>query len=113
MSSPSVDAWIDALPKNQKRILECIRKLILATCPNAIEEIKWSRPCYSNDHGLFCYLQTTMKHATLGFQHGVSLDDPKKILEGTGKEMRHIKIKAFDGMDISAYKALLKLADSI
>lgn len=33
------------------------------------------------------------KGVNLGFNHGVALDDPEGILEGAGKQIRHIKIR--------------------
>jgi hypothetical protein len=33
------------------------------------------------------------KGVNLGFNHGATLDDPEGILEGTGKQVRHIKIR--------------------
>jgi hypothetical protein len=32
-------------------------------------------------------------HVNLGFNHGATLDDPSRILKGTGKQIRHITIK--------------------
>ncbi|MFA7441980.1 MAG: DUF1801 domain-containing protein [Lysobacteraceae bacterium] len=51
-------------------------------------------------------------HATLGFQQGASLDDPGKILEGTGKDMRHVKFKNGEKINTTAVIALLKQAAS-
>lgn len=110
MSQPNVAAWFDSLPATQRPVLDALRNLIFETTPDAVEELKWSHPCYSNSEGLFCYLRTTKKHATIGFQKGSSLDDPTGILEGDGKEMRHIKLPSMDAFDESAIKALLLIA---
>lgn len=32
-------------------------------------------------------------HVTFGFTRGTSLDDPAGLLEGTGKNLRHVKVK--------------------
>jgi len=39
--------------------------------------------------GYFTYAQ----HVSLEFTHGVQLADPDNLLEGTGKQRRHIKLK--------------------
>jgi len=40
------------------------------------------------------------------------LDDPGKILEGTGKDMRHVKFKNGEKINTTAVIALLKQAAS-
>ena len=99
MVDSKVDAWFDSSPSGQKIALTTLRGMIRAVVTDAIEEIKWGRPCYSFESGLFCYLYTTNTHVALGFQCGSELDDPDDVLEGTGKDMRHIKLKVTD--DIS------------
>jgi len=64
----------------------------------------------SNEDGLFCYLQSTRNHAALGFQKGASLNDPDRLLEGSGKDMRHIKFKNGATVNEPAVTALLKQA---
>jgi hypothetical protein len=32
-------------------------------------------------------------HVTFGFHYGTSLDDPERLLEGTGKNLRHVKLR--------------------
>lgn len=112
MTQNPVDDWFDALPASQRPILDRLRAIIFATNSDAIEEFKWSRPCYSNGTGLFCYLHASKGHATIGFQKGSSLNDPNNLLEGEGKDMRHVKLRSLSDIDEAALKALLKHADS-
>lgn len=44
----------------------------------------------------FCAIIVYSKHINISFPSGASLSDPKKLLQGTGKQIRHIKIKKFD-----------------
>src|SRR5262245_11828754 len=39
----------------------------------------------------FGYVNVFKKHVNVGFFHGVVLEDPAGLLEGTGKNMRHVK----------------------
>lgn len=41
----------------------------------------------------YAYIAVQPSHINLGFYHGTSLADPGSVLEGTGKELRHIKIR--------------------
>ncbi len=46
----------------------------------------------------------------LGFYHGVDLADPDELLEGTGKRLRHVKLKSSAEAGSAAVKALLVAA---
>ncbi len=106
----TTDEWFADASENQRPVLDALRKLILSSAAGVVEEFKWSRPCYSTPGGMFCYLQRTKSHVTLGFQRGASLKDPKKLLDGTGKDMRHVKISAADELDQPALRQLIKQA---
>ena len=41
----------------------------------------------------FCYVATYSSYVNLGFNRGALLPDPNKILTGTGKLYRHIRIE--------------------
>ncbi len=109
MSSIDPDAWFGTLVQDQRSVLLELRRLIKAVDPAVIEEIKWGRPCYSNARGMFCYLHSTKSHATLGFQKGASLDDPELLLEGTGKDMQHVKFRPFDPNRSPGHPAIVSL----
>ncbi len=40
------------------------------------------------------YIGVYEKYINLGFHFGARLEDPERVLEGSGKQMRHIKIKS-------------------
>ena len=41
----------------------------------------------------FGYVNAFSVHVNVGFFHGAALDDPAGLLEGTGKRMRHVKLR--------------------
>lgn len=110
MSSPECTAWFERVPDSQKNQLAELRKYILSLGEDVVEEFKWSRPCYSNESGMFCYLYSTNKHATLGFGKGSSLADPSSLLEGNGKDMRHVKLPPGAKVNSPELRALLSQA---
>ena len=57
-----------------------------------------------------CYIGVQRNHVNLGFHHGASLRDPQGILEGDGKQMRHIKIKSMEDLMNPAIRAYLQEA---
>jgi hypothetical protein len=84
-----------------------VQKLALALRQLVLEEMA---PCHENIYdaysavaigygttdklrdGVF-HIAVYPKGVNLGFNYGASLDDPDGILEGTGKQIRHIKIR--------------------
>lgn len=63
-----------------------------------------------NMKGEICYIKPLKDSVNLGFFHGANLDDPKKLLQGTGKLLRHIKFKKSAHIDLGEVSALLKTA---
>jgi len=113
VTNDDVNAWFEAVPEPQKKLLLDLREAAKAAGPDVAEELKWRRPCYSVAGKLFCYLHSTKSHATLGFQNGSQLNDPNALLEGEGKDMRHIKFASTDGVDWVAVKSLISDAYQI
>lgn len=105
----NADQWFENCSEDQRDLLIELRKLIKSCHKDFVEEIKWSQPCYSLGK-LVCYLKSTKKHAVLGFQKGAHLDDPNDLLEGSGKDMRHVKVVSKKDIKKTAFKALIKAA---
>jgi hypothetical protein len=58
----------------------------------------------------FAYVGAYKAHASVGFFHGAELTDPARLLEGTGKRMRHVKLIPGKSVDKAALKALIAAA---
>ena len=41
----------------------------------------------------FAYVDSFKSHVNIGFYYGAFLPDPERLLIGTGKRMRHVKLK--------------------
>src|SRR5690606_5869158 len=94
-----VTAYNENAAAEQKEMLETVRTLIQQAVPNVSEEFKWSRPIFKTSKD-FAYLQANKNHVNLGFYKGFeNLNDPNMLLEGTGKTMRHIKLKKASDID--------------
>jgi len=52
----------------------------------------WGVPTF-DFYGPFGILMAGKNHITFGFTRGTSLGDPAGLLEGTGKNLRHVKLK--------------------
>ena len=58
----------------------------------------------------FAYIAAFATHAAVGFFHGASLPDPGGLLEGSGKRMRHVKVRWEKAPDATLLKALVAAA---
>ena len=58
----------------------------------------------------FAYVNAFKAHVNVGFFRGAELDDPDAILVGTGKLMRHVKLRPDDPVDEAALERLIDLA---
>ena len=58
----------------------------------------------------FGYVNAFKAHASVGFFHGAMLLDPAGVLEGTGKHMRHVKLRPGHDVNLTALDALILLA---
>lgn len=68
-----------------------VRKLILAAADDVSEEVKYGGILFSAGSP-FCGLYSYTHHVSLEFGHGAELPDPHHVLEGSGKNRRHIKL---------------------
>src|SRR5437016_5888919 len=59
--------------------------------------------------GIF-HIAVYSKHVNLGFNDGVTLDDPKGILQGAGNRIRHITIKAVDDLKRPELRSYIRRA---
>jgi hypothetical protein len=56
----------------------------------------------------FCYLAPQRDRVNLGFFHGSDLPDSDGLLEGTGKELRHVKVKSVEQAEISSTREFIR-----
>jgi hypothetical protein len=58
----------------------------------------------------FAYVNAFKAHVNVGFFRGAELADPAGLLEGTGKYMRHVKLRPDSDVDGMALIALIESA---
>ena len=58
----------------------------------------------------FGYVNVFRAHVNVGFFHGAELEDPTGLLEGSGKRMRHVKLKPGADVNVAALSALIDAA---
>ncbi|MFD1040391.1 DUF1801 domain-containing protein [Virgibacillus byunsanensis] len=109
VKNKEVNQFIETLPDHTKELTNTLRKIIFEASDTITEEIKWGKPCYI-ENGLVCYLQTAKSHVNLGFYFGATLEDKDNLLEGTGKKMRHIRVKKLEDIQTEKFISLIQEA---
>ncbi|TWB80005.1 uncharacterized protein DUF1801 [Nitrospirillum amazonense] len=106
---PEVDAWFaqgDPLRLMIQPWFEALRG-----CGDDVRELIHDRqPMACVGDAAFAYVGAYTAHASVGFFHGADLDDPASLLQGTGKRMRHVKLRWGQAHDTAALTALIAAA---
>lgn len=90
---PAVDIWLTDSPVELRALArdwfaqmrgcgDDVRELMHDGCPVACVE-----------DAPFGYVNSFKSHVNVGFFYGAMLEDPAGMLEGSGKRMRHVKLK--------------------
>jgi hypothetical protein len=58
----------------------------------------------------FGYVNVFTSHVNVGFFHGVGLPDPARLVQGTGKFMRHVKLRPGAAIDSASLRKLVETA---
>lgn len=58
----------------------------------------------------FAYVNAFTAHVNVGFFRGAEIADPEHLLEGTGKFMRHVKLRSESDVDAMALTKLIATA---
>ncbi len=94
-------------------------RALLADVMPGITEVPWARqriagygvgPKKMSEH--FCYIAPFKQRVNLGFFYGAHLLDPENLLEGSGKDLRHIKIRSAADLEKPAVRKLIEEAST-
>jgi hypothetical protein len=90
---PAIDAWLKAhtggLGAIARKWFEVMRK-----CGDEVRELLHDGcPVACLGDVPFGYVNVFTAHVNVGFFHGAELPDPAGLLQGTGRFMRHVKLK--------------------
>ncbi|MEP7199007.1 MAG: DUF1801 domain-containing protein [Chloroflexota bacterium] len=100
---------------NVRAIALAVRVAIFKVAPDATEKVYtgWHNISFSHGGGMktmFFAIGPIRDRVNVYFMRGVYLPDPKRLLEGTGKGMRHVKVRTLKNAQSAALKALIQTA---
>ena len=105
-----IDTYLDTKPAELAYVAEKLRKLVKRTVAGTKESVNpWKIPTFESD-GPMCFFMVGKNHVTFGFLRGTSLPDPAGLLEGTGKNLRHVKLKTAGDLGKPALRKLIVAA---
>ena len=107
---PAIDAWmkehaaeLGAIAHHWFEVMQKsgdeVRELLHDGCPVA---------CLGD--APFGYVNVFNSHVNVGFFHGAALPDPAHLLQGTGKFMRHVKLRLGTATNGAALSRLIEAA---
>ena len=107
---PAIDAWMnahsDALGAIARRWFDVMR-----ACGSDVRELLHDgHPTACIADAAFAYVNAFKAHVNVGFFRGAELADPAGLLEGTGKYMRHVKLRPGDDINAAALTKLIESA---
>jgi hypothetical protein len=93
------------------------RKLVLEEAPDAIELVYDAYNAVATGYGFtgrpsecFIHIAVYAKWVNLGFHRGSELNDPDRLLQGSGRWIRHIRISEPEDLAEPSIRAFLKQA---
>jgi hypothetical protein len=104
--------YLEAAPAPQAACMQLLLSWLEAEVPGVQVQIKWSRPVFGTTHDI-AYFKSTKKYLTLGFMKGAELFDPQQLLEGEGKDMRHIKLNDPTTMPEAQIRQWMRMAANL
>ena len=107
---PEVEAWF-ACGDEGLRALARAWFDVMRGCGDDVRELihdGWPTACVED--AAFAYVAAFQAHVNVGFYQGAALADPAGLLEGSGKRMRHVKVRWGEPADEAALTALIAAA---
>jgi hypothetical protein len=107
---PDVDAWMDHRPAALGVIARRWFDVFRACGEDVRELLHDGHPTACIGDAAFGYVNAFRAHVNVGFFRGAELADSARLLEGTGKFMRHVKLRPGAGVDVPALRRLIEAA---
>jgi len=107
---PAIDAWM----KEHAGELGAIARHwfdVMRKCGDEVREVLHDgNPVACLGDAPFGYVNAFTSHVNVGFFHGAALPDPARLLQGTGKFMRHVKLRPGERQNDAALRRLIEEA---
>lgn len=107
---PSIEAWMEEQFEELGPIARYWFEALRGCGDDVRELLHDGHPTACVGDAAFAYVNAFRAHVNVGFFRGAELPDPKGLLEGTGKRMRHVKLRPGEDVDGAALLELIQTA---
>jgi hypothetical protein len=102
--------YVSAENPELRKVVRGLKELVKGCVPGTRETVNsWGVPTFEEKNP-FCFYMVGKKHVTFGFHFGTSLDDPEGLLQGTGKNLRHVKLRSTEDLDKKGLREMVVAA---
>jgi hypothetical protein len=107
---PGIEAWLKQQPEELGELARHWFE-IMRECGDDVRELLHDgHPTACVGDAAFGYVNVFTAHVNVGFFRGAEIADPHGLLEGTGKLMRHVKLRPGYSYDATALTYLIAAA---
>ena len=107
---PAVEVWMKQRPTDLEPIARQWFEVMRGCGSDVRELLHDGHPTACVNDAAFGYVNAFRAHVNVGFFRGAMLPDPRALLEGTGKYMRHVKLMPNGPVDVEALENLIESA---
>jgi hypothetical protein len=107
---PAVEAWMKGRPGELGDLARHWFDVLRDCGADVRELLHDGHPTACVGDAAFAYVNAFRSHVNVGFFRGAELRDPARLLEGTGKYMRHVKLRPGGEIDAAALMVLVEHA---
>ncbi len=107
---PATRAWLDDLPDDLRTIARHWFDVIHDCGDDVLEVLHDGHATACITDAAFAYVNVFKAHVNVGFFRGAALEDPAGLLQGTGKTMRHVKLRPGEPVQELALRTLIQSA---
>ena len=108
--APAIETWMQWQKGEMGKIARHWFEVMRGCGGDVREVLHDGHPTACVGDAAFAYVDTFTAHVNVGFFFGAQLPDPKNLLEGSGKAMRHVKIRPGAALDAEALSKLVRVA---
>ncbi|MGE0553023.1 MAG: DUF1801 domain-containing protein [Gemmatimonadales bacterium] len=103
-------AWMDVHPGELGALARHWFAVVRGAGAGVCEVMHDGCPTACVGDAAFAYVGIFKGHVNVGFFRGAALPDPRHLLRGTGKLMRHVRVEPGGGVDAEALATLIVAA---
>ena len=110
------DELMDIAEPEMRPIARRLRQIVVGVDPDTVEVVRLGDRAATYGVGPkkmsegYAYIMPYKNWVNLGFYMGAILPDPGGLLEGTGKKLRHVKVRSVEDADQPEIRLLIEEA---